>query len=252
MTNELVFEHVEEISSTNDELKSRIKEGLLASPFCLSAQRQTCGRGRRGRSWLNTDGALMMSIAYPVESTDSEKMSLIGVAAALGVHDALSEQLENCFIKWPNDMVCRSGGAIKKLCGILSEIVSTPSGELFIVIGIGVNANCDCLPCGLMQPATSIRLELGKRIDTETLKRRIAECVLRRLNEREDFPNRQLEEYSARCATLNSFVSAKDLDGNTVVEGIAKRVLPDGRLLVIDCDSREVILDSSDVSIRPH
>ena len=60
-------ETVHETDSTNAELKRRAANGVLKDGTVLIAERQTGGRGRRGRKWENTSGALLMSIACDAE-----------------------------------------------------------------------------------------------------------------------------------------------------------------------------------------
>lgn len=250
MSEAILFEHIGEIDSTNAELSRRIAAQTLASaPVCLSADIQTSGRGRRGRSWLNTDGAIMMSLACDTSGIASENLPLISIAAALGVHDAISKLLAHTAVKWPNDVVCTDQGYLEKLCGILCELVFAPSGAAFAVIGIGINANCETLPKMLMMPAASLRIKLGKSVDTEALKRQIASAVLDRLSLLRCDPQTLVCEYSRRCATLGNSVAATDLTGKTVCEGTARRILSDGRL-VIETENGEIIVDAADVSIR--
>lgn len=249
MSKRIVFEHICEIDSTNAELSRRILSGSLIAPLCLSADTQTSGRGRRGRSWLNTDGALMMSIAYDTAGIASEKLPLISFAAALGVHDAVSKHISCIAIKWPNDIVCTDGDCIEKLCGILCELVFAPHGAAFAVIGIGINVNSKSLPKELMMPATSMLLKLHAVTDVELLKKQIALSVLERLKGlKTDFEN-TISEYSLRCITLNRAVIASSIDGRIVAEGVARCVLSDGRL-VIETTAGEICVDAADVSIR--
>lgn len=250
MSEAILFEHIGEIDSTNAELSRRITaQRLTSAPICLSADIQTSGRGRRGRSWLNTDGSIMMSLACDTSGIASESLPLISLAAALGVHDTVSKILEYTAVKWPNDIVCTDKGFHEKLCGILCELVFAPSGSSFAVIGIGINANCNTLPKELMMPAASLRIKLEKSVDIELLKRQIASAVLDRIYLLKYDPQELVREYSRRCATLGSFVAATDLMGKTVCEGTARRILSDGRL-VIETDAGEAVVDAADVSIR--
>ena len=82
-------ETVHETDSTNAELKRRAANGVLKDGTVLIAERQTRGRGRRGRKWENTSGALLMSIACDAEDIAAEDIPLVTLAAALGVLDSL-------------------------------------------------------------------------------------------------------------------------------------------------------------------
>ncbi|MBR5947915.1 MAG: biotin--[Clostridia bacterium] len=248
MSESIFFEHIPVIDSTNAELSRRIAAGRLMSPICLSSDIQTAGRGRRGRSWLNTDGALMLSLCLEAGEVPTKSLPLISLAAALGVHDAVSRHLPCCAVKWPNDIVCAEGCEIEKLCGILCELVCAPNGQRFAVIGMGLNVNCKEIPDGLRMPASSMHIKLGIDTDIELLKKVIADSVLARYDGLKNDPAHILTEYSKRCITLNRFVEATDLEGTTVAKGFAKRILSDGRLL-IEADEGGAAVDAADVSI---
>ena len=70
-------ETVHETDSTNAELKRRAANGVLKDGTVLIAERQTRGRGRRGRKWENTSGALLMSIACDAEDIAAEDIPLV-------------------------------------------------------------------------------------------------------------------------------------------------------------------------------
>lgn len=87
------------------------------------AERQTAGRGRLGRTWV--DSALMFSVAlYPVEPVARwPELTLVAaeaVAAAVGPETT---------IKHPNDVLLDG----RKVAGILAEASER------VVVGIGIN-----------------------------------------------------------------------------------------------------------------
>ena len=246
---QLLFEHASVTDSTNAELARRIVSGALHAPFCLSADEQTAGRGRRGRSWLNTEGALMMSLCVPLDGIACELWPLLGFSAALGVHSAASEFLCNTFIKWPNDVVVINNGEQRKLCGILSELVHDPSGAPYAVIGIGLNVNCISVPGGLLQPATSLRIELGYELDIEALRSRIAYGVFGELAKTEADAAALIMRFCERCSTLGRRVTARALSGEVICEGEAVRIASDGTL-IIKTEAGERSVAAADVSIR--
>lgn len=107
----------------------RVSEG-----FWLRAERQTGGRGRRGRTWESPTGNLYCSTVIHLGPTDRPAHALSFVAA-LAVHDMLSEQLAandvgKTKLKWPNDVLADG----QKIAGTLLELVGTS-----VVVGIGVN-----------------------------------------------------------------------------------------------------------------
>ena len=154
-------ETVHETDSTNAELKRRAANGVLKDGTVLIAERQTRGRGRRGRKWENTSGALLMSIACDAEDIAAEDIPLVTLAAALGVLDSLGLLLSSkkrskadaadVRIKWPNDILFRQ----KKLCGILAELVKNGTRTM-TVIGIGGCMGLILVGFGLQDSITAI------------------------------------------------------------------------------------------------
>lgn len=243
----IIAEHVASIDSTNAELKRRIASGALTGPAALSANEQTAGRGRRGRSWINTEGALMMSYAFPTGSLDPDHIPLVTMAAALAARTAIRRHCENAVIKWPNDIVIRAEKGYKKLSGILSELASAPDGRLFAVIGIGVNVNCGEVPGDLLHPASSIFLETGVKTDLAVIEAELLSALREELDALTADPAALLERYSALCMTIGSEVQAYGLD-NIPITGRAVGIDERGRLL-IKTEERTVTVGAADVFI---
>ena len=77
-------------------------------PLWITAQRQTAGRGRRGRAWVSEPGNLYASLLL-TDPAPPEHWPELSFVAALAVHDAVAEvapALEpRLAIKWPNDLL---------------------------------------------------------------------------------------------------------------------------------------------------
>jgi BirA family biotin operon repressor/biotin-[acetyl-CoA-carboxylase] ligase len=102
----------------------------------LVADRQTAGRGRRGRQWLSWQGAsLTFSVLWRFEPGAPAPAGL-SLAAGLALARAL-EQLgvQGVQLKWPNDVLVHGD----KLAGILVELLPTRGRPPAAVIGIGLN-----------------------------------------------------------------------------------------------------------------
>ena len=98
----------------------------------LVADRQSAGRGRQGRSWIDAPGNFMGSTAVRLNERDPAPATLSFVAA-LAVYETVLPNLANpssLMLKWPNDVLL--DGA--KFCGLLLECEAERA-----VIGIGVN-----------------------------------------------------------------------------------------------------------------
>jgi BirA family biotin operon repressor/biotin-[acetyl-CoA-carboxylase] ligase len=149
------------LDSTNAHALTLAQRGERG-PLWITAQRQTAGRGRRGRTWVSQLGNLYATLllASPAPPQCWPQLSLV---AGLAVHDALIEiapglkrRLAN---KWPNDLLL--DGA--KFAGILIE---GEGGNEAVVIGIGVN--CASHPAKTEYPATDLA-SAGMQIPPEML-----------------------------------------------------------------------------------
>lgn len=145
-----------ELPSTQTYLCELVRAG--SSVGGVIVRHQTQGRGRFDRVWVSPpDSSLTVSLAfhdYPFVpgSTPAVPPHLIGMAVGLAVAGALKAQ-----IRWPNDITLHG----KKLSGILTELIPTPSGSRIAVVGIGINLTQEAFPPELAETATSLTLERG-------------------------------------------------------------------------------------------
>jgi BirA family biotin operon repressor/biotin-[acetyl-CoA-carboxylase] ligase len=126
------------VDSTNSEL---LRRGAPARGVdVLLAERQTGGRGRRGRPWQSPLGAnLYLSAARAFEGGLARLggLSLVaGIAVAEALHAAGRPEVA---LKWPNDLVVDDGTRLRKLGGLLVEGGGEHGGPASAVIGIGIN-----------------------------------------------------------------------------------------------------------------
>ena len=121
------------IDSTNDECKriSSNKDILV-----VTADKQTKGKGRKGKKWHSPEGNISLSLAF----ADRELDSPISIATGIIVKDALSEvfNLDTIKLKWPNDLVFEN----KKIGGILVE-KEVYANFTKTIVGIGINLELD-------------------------------------------------------------------------------------------------------------
>lgn len=251
MSEHILLEHLNTIDSTNAELKRRILATGNRVLLAIRADSQTAGRGRRGRSWLNTDGALLMSIAMPADSFDRDDIPLVSFAAALAVCNALAmtcgaDLTSACGIKWPNDIELGR----RKAAGILSELVCNASGLPHVVIGIGVNVNADVMPDGVPRTATSLKLFLGRTTDRAALADSLIECVERNMRLlASEGGERIIKMYAEKCTTLNQEITVRP-NGEATYCAFAEGLEQTGRLIVRMVAGERRALDSADVSVR--
>jgi BirA family biotin operon repressor/biotin-[acetyl-CoA-carboxylase] ligase len=141
----------ETIGSTNDELKRLAREGA-GEGLIIIAERQTAGRGRRGRTWVSPPGNLYSSTLVRPDCRAATAAQL-GFVAALGVSGAIGELAPHVETrcKWPNDLLANG----KKVSGILleTEMVAGDRPD-FVILGVGVNLVSS--PRDTPYPATSL------------------------------------------------------------------------------------------------
>lgn len=147
--------HFAEIDSTNEEARRLADEGE-AGPVWIVADRQTAGRGRRGREWESPTGNFTGTL-FLRPHCDIRKASELSFVAGLAIHEAVSSLMGPAKaaalkLKWPND-VLHDG---RKLSGILLESASAGGGEItWLAIGMGVNLAV--YPENPAYPATALR-----------------------------------------------------------------------------------------------
>ena len=151
------FIHLAETGSTNKDAM-RLALAGEALPLWVSADRQTAGRGRSGRTWVSIAGNLHASVAFSV-AVSPDKAGQLALVAGLMVFEAVAAsvglaQKNRLRLKWPNDLLF--GGA--KAGGILVESTLDPRRQsLLAVIGFGLNVVA--APEGLDRPVTSFAQE---------------------------------------------------------------------------------------------
>jgi BirA family biotin operon repressor/biotin-[acetyl-CoA-carboxylase] ligase len=126
---------VEAIASTNTALLERGAPPPGRFDF-LTAEHQSAGRGRRGRSWLAPPGgAVCLSWSWCFEGMAAQ-LGALSLAIGVAARRALGRfALQGIQLKWPNDLVTRHG----KLGGILIEMRSEAAGPVQVVVGLGLN-----------------------------------------------------------------------------------------------------------------
>ena len=172
------------IGSTNDVAAALAAEGGEREGLVVVADRQTAGRGRRGRAWFSPAGSgLYVSIVLapgrarvdPVRATLLLTLAA-GVALAEAVHAATALAPA---IKWPNDLLVGR----RKLAGILGEAAATDEGVASVVLGYGINVGPMAYPPDLADRATSLETELGRPTDRAALLAETLAAMARRYDD---------------------------------------------------------------------
>ena len=166
------FHTLDSVDSTNAEA-ARLISRDCSMPALVLAERQSSGRGRRGRKWVSPFAANMYySLALRIDGgmRQLEGLSLlIGLAVMTVLRDM---GVERAGLKWPNDVLVGR----KKIAGILLELIGDPADVCHVILGVGVNVNMQ-LCAEVDQSWTSIRLETGALVDRNELAVRMSQKI---------------------------------------------------------------------------
>ncbi|MFZ1539339.1 MAG: bifunctional biotin--[acetyl-CoA-carboxylase] ligase/biotin operon repressor BirA [Chromatiaceae bacterium] len=126
-----------DIDSTNAYLLHAGQTGAPTGTLCL-AERQTAGRGRRGRAWVSPFGTnLYLSLLWRYPGGPGE-LGGLGLAAGAALAQVLEEAgVVDIGLKWPNDLLWRR----RKLGGLLLEVTAEAQGPSLVVVGLGLNTH---------------------------------------------------------------------------------------------------------------
>jgi BirA family biotin operon repressor/biotin-[acetyl-CoA-carboxylase] ligase len=137
------------------------------------AERQTAGRGRRGRKWVSPFAEnIYYSLVLRIEG-GMRQLEGLSLVVGLAVMQALRELgVSGVGLKWPNDVLVGQ----KKIAGILLELVGDPADVCHVVLGVGINVNMQ-MTDEVDQQWTSMRLESGRVFDRNHLVAKLGEML---------------------------------------------------------------------------
>ncbi|MFR3211724.1 biotin--[acetyl-CoA-carboxylase] ligase [Anaerotignum sp.] len=236
----------EETDTTNNRARELALEGAPEGTLVV-AEKQTAGRGRRGKVWESPLGTgIWMSLVLRPQIMPAEA-SVLTLLCGLATAEAIEAETGlSASIKWPNDILING----KKAVGILTEMDCEMSEVHFVIPGIGINVNTASFPPEIADIATSLYLECGKTVS----RRRLVHKVLERLEEHYETFLRtgsftaMLEDYRKHCITLGKEVHVL---GREPFFAEALDITPEGELLVRRADNgKEEVVFSGEVSIR--
>lgn len=234
------------INSTQSAVRAMAERDAHEGTTVL-AEMQSRGVGRLGRNWSSPYcGIWLSSLLRPRRTLENQ---LLTIAASLAITRAVSAVCGiKSELKWPNDV--QIGG--RKVAGVLGT--SEYRGERLrsVAVGLGINANIDLnlLPGSFRDQATSLKAELGAKVDREQL---IASALnnlsslyakLERAEEDEI-----VDEARKNCSTLGRRIQVRM--GSRLLKGVAQDLDRDGSLILEVEEGRTVRLYSHDVSLLP-
>lgn len=232
------------LDSTNAEA---LRRGAPAhGTRALFAERQTAGRGRRGRSWIGSPGnSLLLSLSRRFDG-GLARLGGLSLVAGVAVAEALQAiGLHAVALKWPNDIVV----AGRKLGGVLVEGSGEAAGSASAVLGLGLNLRMPVAAGAVLdQPWT----DLASHLTPLPARNRIAARLLDHLLPALDlFDEAGLPPFLSRYAPFDALQGAPIVlhQHGAQVEGVALGVAGDGALRVAVAGTERRV-HSGEVSVR--
>ena len=248
------LEYYQELVSTNVTAASLSAEGTPHGTLVV-AEKQTGGRGRRGRSWESPAGkSLYFSLLLRPEF-QPEKASMLTLVMAHSVAKAVESVAGSAqqgalerrtAIKWPNDILVNG----KKVGGILTEMQIEKGRIGHVVIGVGINVMAQDFDGELAGKASTLEQEWKIKIDRAQLLRYIMQNFEKDYEAFETSGDLQpfLEYYHSRLLNKDAYV--KVLDPQQPFEGIARGITAKGELIVEKENGQTCFVYAGEVSVR--
>lgn len=211
------------------------RAGLLAvrgapERTIVTADLQTAGRGRAGRTWQNEQGTALQGTAILRPGGSASRLPvlslLVGVAVAEAIEAVTGSEVR---LKWPNDIWIGGDPDRPKVAGILATSRLTGDRIEHVLAGIGINVTTlhEHLPPG----ATSLRHATG----WPGTPREMLLSLLPALDRvcaayRREGGRPSLDPWRARAALLGEVVTIEEQDKQ--VTGVLTGIDDDGALLL--------------------
>ncbi|MCI9122765.1 MAG: biotin--[acetyl-CoA-carboxylase] ligase [Eubacterium sp.] len=233
------------MGSTNTRAMQLAEEGAPHGTLVVT-DRQDNGRGRRGRKWETPPGTAIAMTFLLRPKIRPNNASMLTIVAAMAVVRGIEDETGlKVGIKWPNDIIINS----KKVSGILTEMSAQIDYVNHIVIGIGINVQTEDFPEELRDIATSLYLELGRKINRAALIEKICEyfeTYFRIFLQTEDL-SLIVQQYNSYLVNMDRPVRV--MDAKEPYDGKARGITARGELLVDTWESRKLV-SSGEVSVR--
>ena len=223
--------HFRLTDSTNARARELVEAGASHGTV-VTADEQTAGRGRQGRTWAAPLGKALLysAILRPLD----ERHLLLPLAVPLAVCD-IAEELEpniECQVKWPNDVWVEG----RKLAGVLIE-AKPQDGWAVIGVGLNLSITRDEFPPELRDTAISLAGYASAAKARQAL-------------------NTALDRWVAadRDAILGAWGSRDALRGREISwdggSGVAAGIEDSGDLVVVAAGGDRVVLGAGEVHLR--
>jgi BirA family biotin operon repressor/biotin-[acetyl-CoA-carboxylase] ligase len=236
------------IDSTNAKAKQEAESGAPHGSVIV-ADRQTAGRGRRGRDWDSPSGKNLYFSLLIRPDFPPDKASMLTLVISLSVTRAIRSLTHtDARIKWPNDVVIHG----RKVCGILTEMSTETDYIHYIIIGVGVNVGRQDFPPEISDKASSLEQEgasgMSRSLLLASILKNFEQDYAAFLSDGGGGLTLLTKEYTDWCVNGNEQVRVLDPAGEYT--GIARGINTSGELLVEIPDGTLRTVYAGEVSVR--
>ena len=230
------------VQSTND-IAMDLAESGAPEGTIVTAEQQTKGRGRFGRTWFSEPGHGIYLSFILRPKLNPEKAPALSIMTAVALADTLSGYLPaRVRIKWPNDVLI-GRKRLRKTAGILTELSADRNRINHVVIGVGINVNhgTSDFPPEIKEIATSVRRALRRKVPrVELLQKFLANLE----KEYHSYLKHGLKKSHSRIRRYSSLIghSVELVSGKHITKGKVLDINTDGALVMeVDGQVRTVI-----------
>ena len=233
--------------STNSDAKKHDGENIAL----IVAGEQTAGKGRYGRNFISPESKgvyMTIKINRGNISLNIDDITFYPLIAAAAVGRAVSSICGGIepLIKWPNDLLCETGGGYKKICGILTEAsVETQSRSVsYVIVGIGLNVNNEPadFPADIKDTASSLKIISGRHYSRADIIGETVYYFTAFMNMPRD---KLLDEYRKR---LMLGIDISFAENGRLFKGVAKGINENGNLIAELENGHETTVQSGEIN----
>lgn len=233
-----------DVDSTNTYLFKQAAD-YMGQRYAVLAEKQSAGKGRRGRVWVSPFGKSIYLSLLATFSGGIASLEGLSLMVAIAVERALAALgIEGVGLKWPNDVYVQG----KKLAGILLEVNGEYSSYCQVVIGVGVNlAMSEKDAAEIDQPWVEL-----KSLNPNLSRNQVAAALLNELlNAVDEFQQQGFAPYQQYWTERDVYheKEVRITAGNKETVGVIKGVNRKGELMLKTAQGMQV-LNAGEVSVR--
>jgi len=223
------------IDSTNEFLKGLSSNQALENFTVVTAESQTKGKGQMGSVWDSEPSKnLIMSVLVKDFIPNINQIFDANIAVSVSIIQVLEGlNIPELSIKWPNDIMSYN----KKIGGILIENSIKSDGNIFSIVGLGLNVNqmnFENLP-----KASSLAIICNTTFDKEEILLKIVEKLEQNIQSWNQNSDSLRTEYINKLFRIGIPMPFEDQNQQNFM-GIIQGVSPIGKL--------EILLEDDSIS----